>query len=98
MSLAFLVLAPVLAAPPTPPETDNMYRSAKVGDWIEYTVTGPVKVVSRQTVVARTADTLTLKTENIVDGKADKATESVIDLKGPYPPVTKDPKPTYDIK
>jgi hypothetical protein len=90
MSVAFLVL--VVAAPPTPPETDNLYRSAKVGDWVEYMYPGPAKVVSRQTVVARTAEKLTLKTETVLGSKTD-ATETVIDLKGPYPP--KDPKPAY---
>jgi hypothetical protein len=93
MYVAFLALA--VAAPPTPPETDNLYRSAKVGDWVEYTYSGPPKFVSRQTVTARAADKLTLKTEQIVDGKAGETTETVIDLKGPYPPAAKDPKPAY---
>jgi hypothetical protein len=95
MSLAFLVLAPVLAAPP---ETDNLYRSAKVGDWVEYTYSGPPKFVSRQTVTARTADKLTLKTEQIVEGKAGETTETVIDLTGPYPPAATDPRSAYTTK
>ena len=90
LSLAVFVLAPAIAAPPEP---ENLYRAAKLGDWVEYTIAGPQKVVSRQTVVAKTADKLTLKIEQSVDGKAGEASESVIDLKGPYPPLQ--PKPLY---
>ena len=93
MSLTFLVLAPILAAPP---EADNLYRSAKVGDWVEFTYDGPTRFISRQTVVARSAEKLTLRTETVINGKTGDTSEMVIDLKGPYPP--KDPKPAYTTK
>jgi hypothetical protein len=99
MSLALLVLAPVLAAPPTPPEAENLYRAAKVGDWVEFTSTGASKVVMRQSVTAKTEDSLTLKLDQTVDSKTGEPFEQKIDLKGAFPPPTKpDADALYTMK
>ena len=84
MSLAFLVLA--LAAPP---ESENLYRAAKVGDWVEFTSTGASRVVMRQSVTAKTDEMLTLRMEQTVDGKAGPPFDQAIDLKGAFPPPAK---------
>jgi len=77
-----LLLAASIAADPT----ENMYRTAKTGDWIEWKTND---VVMRQTVTAKTDATLTLRIEQTIDGKKGPPLDQFIDLKGPFPPVRK---------
>lgn len=67
----------------SPDPGENPYRTARVGDWVEY---AGGDVVMRHTVTAKTGETLTLTIDQTVGGKAGPAIEQPIDLTRPYPP------------
>lgn len=77
--LGLLALPPVSAIPwPAPPENPRLpYLTAKVGDWTEYKTD---VVVIRTTVTAKTDDSVTLLTEQTVQGKKGEPTVVKIDL------------------
>jgi preprotein translocase subunit YajC len=78
-------------------EGENFYRECKLGDWVE--TKGGVKkeVVSRNSVSAKTDDSLTLKIEQTIDGKSSPPIEYKVDLTIPFPPPMK-PRTDYTSK
>src|SRR5262249_49864662 len=91
MPLAVLMLGTTLAPvqPPARPAEENIYRAARVGDWVEYRTAEASPVVIRHTVTAKAADTLTLRIDQTIDGKAGPPIEQAVDLRGPWPPPEK---------
>src|SRR5882757_2777415 len=81
MTTAVLLLASLVAA--EPPEGENVYRAAKVGDWTEYKTKD---TVMRQTAVAKTDDALTMRIDQTINGEKSTPHEFKVDLKKPYPP------------
>ncbi|MCE9531681.1 MAG: hypothetical protein K8T89_11250 [Planctomycetes bacterium] len=69
-------------------ESENFYRAARLGDWIEWK-SGSEKspVIMRHSVIAKSDKELTIRIDQNVDGKAAKAIEYKVDLVGPWPPV-----------
>ena len=69
---------------------DNPLKNAKVGEWVEFvtktqTMGQSMEVKSKQTVVAKDATSVTLRTEMTVMGKK-TSTETKIPLNQPYEP------------
>ena len=72
---------------------ENPLKNAKVGQWIEFTMkTGAMgqemEMTMRQTVVAKDAVSVTLKSETTMMGKKMPAQETKIMLDQPYEPYT----------
>jgi hypothetical protein len=66
---------------------ENPYRAAKVGDWASYTMsTGATTMTMKQTVTAKTADEVTLRTEQKFGDMAMPASEQKIKLKETFDP------------
>jgi hypothetical protein len=84
--------ATVIQTNDTPPgksgdrSAENFLRNARVGDWVSYKSTGPAPTTFKQTVIAKTADEITLRSEIRVGDKALPATEPKISLKEPFDP------------
>lgn len=83
-----LLLAPFAAAQDQPkPEGENFYRECKLGDWVS--AKSPNGVVMKHSVVAKSDDSLTIRIEQTVDGKAGEPIEYQVDLRIAYPPPMK---------
>lgn len=68
-------------------DTENPYRKAKVGDWVEYTADfGGQTMTMRQTVTARTDKVAKVKTEMKIGANAMPGSESEIPLDKPLDP------------
>src|SRR5262245_14721187 len=65
---------------------ENFLRNARVGDWVSYKSTGPEPSTFKQTVIAKTADEITLRSEIKVSDMALPATEAKVSLKEPFEP------------
>ena len=71
---------------------DNPLKNAVVGDWIEYNTTSEMsagmktQMHTKQTVVAKDAKFITLRTEVTMNGKAMPPQETKIPLDQPYEP------------
>jgi hypothetical protein len=70
---------------------DNPYKNAKVGDWVEYTMTTSamghdMQMVTKQTVIAKDEAFVTLRTETTAMGQKMPPQEVKIPLNQPYDP------------
>lgn len=80
---ASLLLISVVAAQEKKEANENMYREAKLGDWTEFK---SKDVLNKQTVIAKTDESLTIRIDQTVAGKASEPIEYKVDLKKPFPP------------
>jgi hypothetical protein len=65
---------------------ENFLRLARVGDWVSYKSNGATPSTFKQTVVAKTADEITLRSEIKVGDMDQPATEVKVSLKEPFDP------------
>lgn len=92
--VALVILLSVAAA-----ASDNPYKTAKVGEWIEFAMTTSVmgqnmQMKTKQTVIARDATSVTIKTETWMGGQQLPSSEQKILLDKPFEPYNADPKMT----
>ena len=78
---------------------DNPYKTAKVGEWIEYAMTTQVmgqnmQMKTKQTVTARDATSVTIKIESWMGGQKMPASEQKILFEKPFEPYNLDAKMT----
>jgi hypothetical protein len=79
--------------------SDNPYKTAKVGEWIEFAMTTAVmgqnmQMKTKQTVIARDATSVTIKTETWMGGQQLPSSEQKILLDKPFEPYNQDAKLT----
>lgn len=79
--------------------SDNPYKTAKVGEWIEFAMTTSVmsqnmQMKTKQTVIARDATSVTIKTETWMGGQQLPSSEQKILLDKPFEPYNQDAKLT----
>lgn len=82
---------------------DNPYKSAKVGDWVEYTTTTEtmgtkMQMVSKQTVIAKDDTSVTIRTEMTAMGQKMPPHEMKILFNQPYEPYKMGARPDSDAK
>jgi hypothetical protein len=82
---------------------DNPYKNAKVGDWVEYTMTTTamghnMQMTSKQTVVAKDETSVTLRTEMTSMGHKMPPQEIKIPFNQPYEPYKLGARPESDAK
>lgn len=65
---------------------ENFLRNARVGDWVSYKSSGPTPSTFKQTVIAKTADEITLRSEIKVGDMALPATEVKVNLREQFDP------------
>jgi len=92
VALAMFVTVATVAA-------DNPYKTAKVGEWIEYAMTTQVmgqsmKMKTKQTVIARDEVSVTVKIESWMGSQQMPASEQKILFNKPYEPYNLDEKMT----
>lgn len=85
-----LILMASLVAGQVDDDSKAYYRALSVGDWVEYKSTNAFKeiVLSKQTVLAKTENEITMKIEQSINGKAGAPIETKINLKLPIDPST----------
>lgn len=92
VALAMLLCVAAAAA-------DNPYKTAKVGEWIEYAMTTQVmgqgmKMKTKQTVIARDEVSVTVKTESWMGSQQMPSSEQKILFEKPFEPYNLDAKLT----
>ena len=92
VALAMLLSVAAMAA-------DNPYKTAKVGEWIEFAMTTQVmgqnmQMKTKQTVTARDATSVTVKTESWMGGQKLPSSEQKILLEKAFEPYIRDDKVT----
>jgi len=92
VALAMLVTVAAVA-------TDNPYKTAKVGEWIEYAMTTQVMgqdmhMKTKQTVTARDEVSVTVKTDSWMGGQKLPTSEQRIFFNKPFEPYNTDAKIT----
>jgi hypothetical protein len=99
-AISLLLLAPFcLAQDKGKAAPEHPYAKAKVGDWVSHKTTmsgSPQTFTSKQTVTARTDDTVTVSMENKFGDMATPAQEQKINLKDKFDPL--DPPAVNGVK
>ena len=94
-ALLLLFAAPAFAEEKPAPAGENFYRDCKLGDWVEAKSSNGV--VTKHTVVVKTADELRITIDQTVPGMKPTPIEFIVDLTVAFPPPSKE-KAAYTTK